>query len=424
MKYIVLILLLGVLVLPVMAQVQFFEGTLEEALQKAKEEKKEVFVDFWADWCGPCKMMTAQVFPRPEVGEYFNSHFVCIKLNLEEKENQLLGKQYGIKALPTMVFLSADGKEIHRLEGTAQPEGLIHEAKIARGEIMSFSQIYDCYKQNKKDLDLQQQLLLEAPAFMVRQQGMDQQKWQNRIEGIFSDYLKNKKLKHMINKTDFMLLNLYHPSTSKEDAVFDFVAANFNEYARVVGRDEVAQYLIAMNNSYIIELCKKGDKAYRERLGRVNGDLEEAYAGFSFGELSVLDAITLLADATYALYRHELPVFFENMDKYFAGKGEQTDLNDYTQPLEDMAMAYAGKIPPLGFERSIPWIGKALEKNPDPELRTRLLIMLGQCLENTGQTEKAKQSYNQAFLESAQIPDPMAMSQLQQTIRGLMDKWN
>ncbi len=424
MKNIVLILLLGTLVFPATAQIQFFQGTLEEAFKKAEAEKKDVFVDFWAGWCGPCRLMAEKIFPQPGVGEYFNSHFVCIQLNLEEKENQPLGKQYGVKALPAMLFLSADGKEIHRLEGIASPEGLIHEARIARREIMSFSQIYDRYKQNKKDLELQQRLLLEAPVFMDRQQGMERQKWQNRIDGIFSDYLKNKKLKHMIDTTDFMLLTLYHPSTSKEDAVFDFVAANFDEYAHVVGRDEVAQYLIAMNNGYIIELCKKGDKAYRERLGRVDGDLKEAYAGFSFGQLSVLDAITLLADATYALYRHELQAFFENMDKYFVGKGEQADLNDYTQPLEDMAMAYAGKIPPLGFEKSIPWIGKALEKNPDPELRTRLLIMLGQCLENTGEEEKAKQSYNQAFLESAQIPDPMAMSRLQQTIRGLLNKQN
>ena len=419
-----LLLLLFVMpVVPAAAQIDFYEGTFQEALKKAQEEKKGVFVDFWAGWCGPCKMMAEKVFPLPEVGEYLNARFVCIQLNIEESANAQIARQYEVNSLPTMAFLSADGKELRRVEGTVSPDVLIHEAKVALGKELSFEQLYEKYKKKKKDLRIQQQLLLGAPDFMTGQKGYERQKWGVRIEGLFADYLKNKKLEQMVNEADFTILTTYHPSTSKEDPVFDFMATHFDAFAEVVSRDAVAQYLIGMNNSYIIQLCKKGSQAFKERLGRVDGDLKEAYAGFSFGKLSVLDAITLLSDATYELYKHNLDAFFLNMDKYFAGKGEAADLEDYTQPLEDLAMAYEGKLPDAAYARCIPWIGKALEKGTDAELRTRLLVMLAQCYQHTDHPEKAKQSYNQAFLECARITEPEMKKQfqeiIQQSLQGL-----
>ena len=51
------------------------------------------------------------------------------------------------------------------------------------------------------------------------------------------------------------------------------------------------------------------------------------------------------------------------------------------------------------------------------ETRARLLMMMGDCLKNTGNTAKAKQSYNQAFIVSAEIENKMMMKQLQQVIQ-------
>ena len=167
----------------------------------------------------------------------------------------------------------------------------------------------------------------------------------------------------MITEPDFMILTMYHAQTGKKDPVFDFVAANFDQYAKVVGKEVVAGYLMGLNNSYIIQLCKKGDLSYKDRLARVNGDLQKVYAGISFGSLSVLDAITLLADATYSLYRHNENDFFTNMDKYFAGKGEETDINDYTQSLEDLFTAYEGKLSENAYSRNVfPGSGKLLKR--------------------------------------------------------------
>ena len=57
MKKIILFLSVSLFTLSLMAQTSFRDFTYKEALAAAKTEKKLVFIDFYTDWCGPCKMM-------------------------------------------------------------------------------------------------------------------------------------------------------------------------------------------------------------------------------------------------------------------------------------------------------------------------------------------------------------------------------
>ena len=66
--------------------IRFFRGTWQEACRVAAEEGKLVFADFYTRWCGPCLHMAEEVFPLSFVGDFYNEHFVCVKIDALVRE--------------------------------------------------------------------------------------------------------------------------------------------------------------------------------------------------------------------------------------------------------------------------------------------------------------------------------------------------
>lgn len=133
MKRICCQLLLFICVLAVNAQgIVFFHGSFEEALKKAKTEKKGIFVDVYTSWCGPCRMMATKVFPLKEVGDYYNKNYVCLKLDAEKEKDHGFFKNYKAGAFPTYFWLNAEGKLLDTKTGMATSEAFIGYGKKAK----------------------------------------------------------------------------------------------------------------------------------------------------------------------------------------------------------------------------------------------------------------------------------------------------
>ncbi|MBI4911097.1 MAG: thioredoxin family protein [Acidobacteria bacterium] len=109
--------------LPVLAQGSLvWEHDLASALKRAQREKKQVFVDVWAEWCPPCQHLQKNVFPSPEAQKGL-SRFVAVSLMTETRDRKpqaeavKAAQRFRVEAFPTLVVLDADGKELKRQVG-------------------------------------------------------------------------------------------------------------------------------------------------------------------------------------------------------------------------------------------------------------------------------------------------------------------
>ena len=82
-----------------------------------------VLIDFYADWCGPCKMMAPTI---EKLAEELQGKVKVGKINVDE--NQELAMQYNIMSIPTIIIFK-DGKESKRLVGLRDKNELLNELK-------------------------------------------------------------------------------------------------------------------------------------------------------------------------------------------------------------------------------------------------------------------------------------------------------
>ena len=85
--------------------------SFEEQLKKGEL----MMVDFWASWCGPCRMLAPVM---DDLAAQYEGKAVVGKVNVDEEQE--LAIRYGVMSIPTVIFFK-DGKEIDRKVGVMPP---------------------------------------------------------------------------------------------------------------------------------------------------------------------------------------------------------------------------------------------------------------------------------------------------------------
>ncbi|MDO5663876.1 MAG: thioredoxin domain-containing protein [Bacteroidia bacterium] len=129
--------------------IKFENLSFNEALTKAKEDKKAVFIDCFTEWCGPCKTMDKEVFPQLETGKYFAPRFVSVKFDMEKGEGVELAKKFGVTKFPTFLIISPNGEELHRVVGSSKTEDFIKKIDRGLDKTTALTNLDQLYKSGK-----------------------------------------------------------------------------------------------------------------------------------------------------------------------------------------------------------------------------------------------------------------------------------
>lgn len=99
------------------SEIDFFKGSWSEAVNKAKVEKKAIFLDIYATWCGPCKLLKKQTFTDKNVAGFYNTNFINVSLDGETGDGALLAQKYQIPGYPTLIILDFNETPVHATAG-------------------------------------------------------------------------------------------------------------------------------------------------------------------------------------------------------------------------------------------------------------------------------------------------------------------
>jgi tetratricopeptide (TPR) repeat protein len=119
--------------------VTWFPGTLEQAIELARDQGKLIVVDVGAYWCPPCHELDEKTFTDPRVGAWMREHALALHVDAEKGEGPELVERYHVQAYPTLLVLEPTGIEKDRLIDFHPADELIAllDAIAAGGNVMA-----------------------------------------------------------------------------------------------------------------------------------------------------------------------------------------------------------------------------------------------------------------------------------------------
>jgi thiol:disulfide interchange protein len=109
--------------------IKFSDPNWSVALKEARSQNKLIFLDAYASWCGPCKLLKKNTFTNEEAGAFFNKNFINVAFDMEKGDGLALADKFAVTAYPTLIIADASGNIITYTQGYINPKQLIEFGK-------------------------------------------------------------------------------------------------------------------------------------------------------------------------------------------------------------------------------------------------------------------------------------------------------
>lgn len=210
--------------LPAQSNINFIDNDLGKAIELAMSEDKLIFIDGYATWCMPCKLMDEEVFSHENVLTFFNNEFINVKLDLEKGLGPILAARYNAQVLPAYFFLTSDETLVHQCEGFQGVTDLLLHAQSALDPANQRAAVNARYDQGGR-----------KPDFLYNYAFRKQQEGDPAYETIVDEYLGTQTEWSSPKNMKF----IYHFVDDAYSPMFAHIADNREVYEKMFGHEDL-----------------------------------------------------------------------------------------------------------------------------------------------------------------------------------------
>lgn len=283
-----------------------YVDSFEEALKRAKKEKKYIFFHCFADWALPCHSMNKVVFTDQEFCNYMNKTFVNYFIDVTKTpEGKALANKYDVRMFAHYLVLDSNGEVVHRIVGGKKLPEFKDDVSRALNKKTSYvgsKAKYESGKYSKEDLKnylIALKLASETDKF----------------DELFKQYEKSLVDKDYLKKDNWQLIK--SGIADMNSPMFRTILGNKSKIEKAIGYEEVNSYVSDIFGSSIVNYSTGTSEYDPEKLLDIYTQMRKANLPENALSFLLYDIAKLRGEGKY---KEMIALFESELDRFSAGK--------------------------------------------------------------------------------------------------------